>query len=253
MWGFRSDIRVDAPGFDACPIYSASRRTDLRSTTSRHGRRDSPQMHLKLAPHGCGPLHRHDRRRGVRLAGQRRAADRVGGRAATTARSPSRSSASATEPTTSCSGRLVRGRHRRLAAQRRRQDRRPATRPTRSAARPTAARCRCPQGSAAVSPFTCVGLSEPTLRLFAKRNSALLGLVSTLNVQIQVKTSLGLSLWLPVLPGDLGGSSWHPTAADAADREHPAAVAQRQDARPLPLLRRCSAPGRSTTSTSIRS
>src|SRR5688572_579665 len=69
-----------------------------------------------------------------------------------------------------------------------------------------------PGGSAAVSPFTCVGLSEPTLRLFAKRNSALLGLVSTLNVQIQVKTSLGLSLWLPVLPGDLGGSSWHPTA-----------------------------------------
>ena len=70
-----------------------------------------------------------------------------------------------------------------------------------------------PGGSAAVSPFTCVGLSEPTLRLFAKRNSALLGLVSTLNVQIQVKTSLGLSLWLPVLPGDLGGSSWHPTAS----------------------------------------
>ena len=70
-----------------------------------------------------------------------------------------------------------------------------------------------PGGSAAVSPFTCVGLGEPTLRLFAKRNSALLGLVSTLNVQIQVKTSLGLSLWLPVLPGDLGGSSWHPTAS----------------------------------------
>ncbi len=69
-----------------------------------------------------------------------------------------------------------------------------------------------PSGSAAVSPFTCVGLNEPTLRLFAKRNSALLGLVSTLNVQIQVQTSLGLSVWLPVLPGDLGGSSWHPTA-----------------------------------------
>ena len=69
-----------------------------------------------------------------------------------------------------------------------------------------------PSGSAAVSPFTCVGLAEPTLRLFAKRNSALLGLVSTLNVQIQVQTSLGLSVWLPVLPGDLGGSSWHPTA-----------------------------------------
>src|SRR5919112_1935014 len=70
-----------------------------------------------------------------------------------------------------------------------------------------------PRGSAAISPFTCVGLAEPTLRLFAKRNSALLGLVSTLNVQIQVQTSLGLSLWLPVLPGDLGGSSWHPTVS----------------------------------------
>jgi hypothetical protein len=68
-----------------------------------------------------------------------------------------------------------------------------------------------PQGSAAISPFTCVGLDEPSLRLFAKRNSALLGLVSTLSVQIQVKTSLGLSVWLPVLPGDLGGGSWHPT------------------------------------------
>jgi hypothetical protein len=70
-----------------------------------------------------------------------------------------------------------------------------------------------PSGSSAVSPFTCVGLGDPTLRLFAKRNSALLGLISTLNVQIQVQTSLGLSLWLPVLPGDLGGSSWHPTAS----------------------------------------
>jgi hypothetical protein len=70
-----------------------------------------------------------------------------------------------------------------------------------------------PSGSSAVSPATCVGLAEPTLRLFAKRNSALLGLVSTLQVQMQVQTSLGLSVWLPVLPGDLGGSAWHPTAA----------------------------------------
>jgi hypothetical protein len=67
-----------------------------------------------------------------------------------------------------------------------------------------------PGGSSAVSPFTCVGLEEPTLRLFAKRRS---GLLTTLGVEVQVQTSLGLSLWLPVLPGDLGGSSWHPTAA----------------------------------------
>lgn len=69
-----------------------------------------------------------------------------------------------------------------------------------------------PSGSSATTPLTCVGLAEPTLRLFAKRNSALLGLVSTLSVQMQVQTSLGLSAWLPVLPGDLGGGSWHPTA-----------------------------------------
>jgi hypothetical protein len=67
-----------------------------------------------------------------------------------------------------------------------------------------------PAGSRAISPFTCVGLDEPTLRLFAKRRS---GLLTTLGVEMQVKTSLGLSLWLPVLPGDAGGTSWHPTAA----------------------------------------
>jgi hypothetical protein len=72
---------------------------------------------------------------------------------------------------------------------------------------------KLPSGSTATTPFVCVGADEPTLRLFAKRNSALLGLVSTLQVQIQVQTSLGLTAWLPVLPGDLGGSSWHPTVA----------------------------------------
>jgi hypothetical protein len=72
---------------------------------------------------------------------------------------------------------------------------------------------KLPTGSTATTSFVCVGANEPTLRLFAKRNSALLGLVSTLQVQIQVQTSLGLTAWLPVLPGDLGGSSWHPTIA----------------------------------------
>ena len=67
-----------------------------------------------------------------------------------------------------------------------------------------------PFGGRAVSPFTCVGLDEPTLRLFAKRRN---GLLTTLLVEMQVQTSLGLSVWLPVLPGDLGGGSWHPTVA----------------------------------------
>jgi hypothetical protein len=67
-----------------------------------------------------------------------------------------------------------------------------------------------PAGSRATTPFVCVGLNEPTLRLFARRQS---GLLTSLLVEIQVQTSLGLSLWLPVLPGDLGGGSWHPTVS----------------------------------------
>jgi hypothetical protein len=67
-----------------------------------------------------------------------------------------------------------------------------------------------PMGSRAVSPLVCVGLNEPTLRLFAKRKS---GLLTTLLVEVQVQTSLGLSVWVPVLPGDVGGSSWHPTVS----------------------------------------
>jgi hypothetical protein len=66
-----------------------------------------------------------------------------------------------------------------------------------------------PAGSRATTPFVCVGLHEPTLRAFARRQS---GLLTTLLVEVQVQTSLGLTAWLPVLPGDLGGSSWHPTA-----------------------------------------
>ena len=78
-----------------------------------------------------------------------------------------------------------------------------------------------PRGSRAITPFACVGLDEPTLRLFAKRNSALLGLVSTLAVEVQVETTLGLTAWVPVLPGDLGGSSWHPTVdADPGEPAH---------------------------------
>jgi hypothetical protein len=67
-----------------------------------------------------------------------------------------------------------------------------------------------PGGSRAVTPFVCLGMHEPTLRLFARRQS---GLLTTLLVEVQVQTSLGLTAWLPVLPGDVGGSSWHPTAA----------------------------------------
>src|SRR5215210_5853282 len=41
---------------------------------------------------------------------------------------------------------------------------------------------KLPAGSSAVSPAVCVGVREPTLRLFARRNS---GLLSTLFVEVQ--------------------------------------------------------------------
>jgi hypothetical protein len=67
-----------------------------------------------------------------------------------------------------------------------------------------------PAGSRATTPFVCVGAHEPTIRLFARRQS---GLLTSLLVEVQLQTSLGLTAWLPVLPGDLGGGSWHPTVA----------------------------------------
>jgi hypothetical protein len=63
-----------------------------------------------------------------------------------------------------------------------------------------------PAGSSATSPTVCVGLSEPTLRFFARKNS---GLLSTMAVSIKVETSLGLVVTVPI-GVDLGGR-WHPT------------------------------------------
>jgi hypothetical protein len=63
-----------------------------------------------------------------------------------------------------------------------------------------------PAGSSAISPPVCVGLDEPTLRLFARKNS---GLLSTMTVSVMVQTSLGVWVTLPI-GVDLGGA-WHPT------------------------------------------
>jgi hypothetical protein len=52
-----------------------------------------------------------------------------------------------------------------------------------------------PAGSSVITPTACVGLAEPTLRFFAKKNS---GLLSTLVVSVYVKTSLGLVVPVPV-------------------------------------------------------
>jgi hypothetical protein len=63
-----------------------------------------------------------------------------------------------------------------------------------------------PAGSTAVSPPVCVGLNEPTLRLFARKNS---GLLSTMSVWVDVQTSLNIWVTLPI-GVDLGGG-WHPS------------------------------------------
>ena len=52
-----------------------------------------------------------------------------------------------------------------------------------------------PAGSSVITPTACVGIAEPTLRFFAKKNS---GLLSTLAVSVYVKTSLGLVVPVPV-------------------------------------------------------
>lgn len=54
---------------------------------------------------------------------------------------------------------------------------------------------RLPPGATATSPVICVGLEHPTLRFFAKNNSALL---STMTVEVIVETSLGLKAAVPI-------------------------------------------------------
>ena len=74
----------------------------------------------------------------------------------------------------------------------------------------TASRSSLPAGSTAISPVTCVGLAEPTLRFFAKKNRAPLLGVSTLAVSVYVKTSLGVTVPVPV-GVVLGNGQWKPT------------------------------------------
>ena len=54
---------------------------------------------------------------------------------------------------------------------------------------------RLPPGASATSPAMCVGIENPTLRLFAKNNRALL---STMTVEVIFETSLGLKAFAPV-------------------------------------------------------
>jgi hypothetical protein len=54
---------------------------------------------------------------------------------------------------------------------------------------------RLPAGASATSPVMCVGIEHPTVRLFAKNNTALL---SSLSVDVIFETSLGLKASLPI-------------------------------------------------------
>jgi hypothetical protein len=62
-------------------------------------------------------------------------------------------------------------------------------------------------GETATSPEICVGLEHPVIRLFAKNNRLLL---STMSVEVIVRTSLGLKVAVPVAVV-LPRSSWKPT------------------------------------------
>jgi hypothetical protein len=63
---------------------------------------------------------------------------------------------------------------------------------------------RLPAGSSVITAPVCVGLGEPTLRFFAKKNQ---GLLSSLVVSVYVKTSVGLVVPLP-LGVVLGNGQW---------------------------------------------
>jgi hypothetical protein len=67
-----------------------------------------------------------------------------------------------------------------------------------------------PAGGSATTPTICVGLDHPTIRFFARRTSGL-PLLSTLAVSVQVETSLGLVVTVPVNAVLLSNSQWAPT------------------------------------------
>jgi hypothetical protein len=71
---------------------------------------------------------------------------------------------------------------------------------------------RLPAGSSATSPAMCVGLDNPTLRLFVKKSGGGLlgGTLSTLRLDVLIEDNLGLIKSLPT-GVVLGGSGWSPS------------------------------------------
>jgi len=67
-----------------------------------------------------------------------------------------------------------------------------------------------PAGATVTTPTVCVGLDHPTIRLFAKRTSGL-PLLASLAVSVEVETSLGLKVTVPVNAVLLNTGSWSQT------------------------------------------
>jgi hypothetical protein len=67
-----------------------------------------------------------------------------------------------------------------------------------------------PQGATATSPSVCVGLSEPTLRYFAKQAGSLLGITGAMTVDVLFEDSLGNVHSLPIGAAALS-TSWSPS------------------------------------------
>jgi hypothetical protein len=67
-----------------------------------------------------------------------------------------------------------------------------------------------PAGGYAVSPTICVGLSEPSIRWFAKQQS-LLGLTGAMTIEVATETSLGVVVWAPIVGAGILNPTWNPS------------------------------------------
>lgn len=67
-----------------------------------------------------------------------------------------------------------------------------------------------PAGGVATSPTVCVGISDPSIRWFAKQQS-LLNLTGTMTVEVGFESSLGLVVWAPVVGAGILDPSWNPS------------------------------------------
>ena len=251
MWVVGSDMRADAPIFDACPIYSASQCTDLRSTTSRHGRRDSPRMYRKIGRTVAAAIIATIASAAFASTANAGPADRVGRKLRRRAHHPAVPALRRPGQLQAAPGRLVRGRHgawqlsggakivsgnetykvggsthsRSLQLPERQR-------------RGLAVHLRRALG-ADPAPVRQAQQRAPGARLHAQRPDP----------GEDQPRALGLA---PGPPGRPRRQLLASDGIDAADREHPAAVAAATRRPSASGSRRCSAAGRSTTSTSIR-